>query len=365
VPGKITKVTSKNVSPYSLEVNWSKPLDNFSPINDYTVVWTNVYSGEELEDISPEPPYNITGLTPCTTYTISVIGYNYVGNGKPSDIVTLTTGKDVPGKSTNVNVKNVPPYSLQVDWRLPMDNPCSITSYTVIWTNISGGEEEEGNVTEPPYNITGLTACTDYTITVIAYTEKGPGTPSDSVNLTTGNEVPGKSNNVTIKSITPHSLEVEWNQPLDNACSITSYTVICADSSGGAEQKGNVTEPPYNITGLTACTDYTITVIAYTEKGPGTPSDSVNLTTGNEVPGKSNNVTIKSITPHSLEVEWNQPLDNACSITSYTVICADSSGGAEQKGNVTEPPYNITGLTACTDYTITVIAYTEKGPGTP
>ncbi|CAL4244542.1 unnamed protein product, partial [Meganyctiphanes norvegica] len=210
-----------------------------------------------------------------------------------------------PGKSINVTSKIINPNSLEVNWSVPLDNPCSITSYTVIWTNSSDGEEQEGNVTAPPYNITGLSACTNYTFTVIAYTEKGPGAPSDSVTLTTEIDAPGKSTNVTSKIINPNSLEVNWSMPLGNPCSITSYTVIWTNSSGGAEQEGNVTAPPYNITGLTACTNYTFNVIAYTEKGPGTPSDSVTLTTETEVPGKSTNVTSKIINPNSLEVNWS------------------------------------------------------------
>ncbi|CAL4090010.1 unnamed protein product, partial [Meganyctiphanes norvegica] len=179
-----------------------------------------------------------------------------------------------------------------MDWSRPLDNPCHITNYTVTWANISGGTEKD-TVVEPPYNITGLSACTNYTITIIAYTKKGQGVTSEAVTLTSGMDVPGKIPNVTRVSATSYSLEVDWSRPLDNSCHITNYTVICANSSGEMEQD-TVTETLYNITGLAACTNYIITIIANTYVGSGEPSDSVNLTTLTDVPGKSTNVTDKS-----------------------------------------------------------------------
>ncbi|CAL4090013.1 unnamed protein product, partial [Meganyctiphanes norvegica] len=176
-------------------------------------------------------------------------------------------------------------------WNQPLDNPCHITNYTVIWANSSGGTVQD-TVIKAPYNITGLAACTNYTITVIAYTEKGPGEPTDNVTLTTETDVPGKIHNVTRISATSYSLEMNWSRPLDNPCHITNYTVIWATSSGEIEQD-TVTETLYNITGLAACTNYIITIIANTYVGSGEPSDSVNLTTLTDVPGKSTNVTDK------------------------------------------------------------------------
>ncbi|CAL4059460.1 unnamed protein product, partial [Meganyctiphanes norvegica] len=359
VPGKSTNVSSKSVTPYSLEVNWNQPLDNLCLITNYTLTWNNISGRTEQVNVT-EPPYNITGLTSCINYTITVIAYTEEGPGEPSD--TMTTETDIPGKSTNVTTKSITPYSLEVNWNQPLDNLCLITNYTLTWNNISGGTEQV-NVTEQSYNITGLASCINYTITVIVYTEKGPGEPSDTVILTTKTDIPGKSTNLTTKSVTPSSLEVNWNQPSDNLCLITNYTVTWTNASGGTEQV-NVTEPHYNITGLAACINYTITFIAYTEKGPGEPSDIVILTTETDVPGKCTNVTTKRITPYSLEVNWNQPLDNLCPITNYTLTWTNISGGTEQV-NVTEPPYNLTGLAACINYTITVTAYTEKGPGEP
>ncbi|CAL4090007.1 unnamed protein product, partial [Meganyctiphanes norvegica] len=128
--------------------------------------------------------------------------------------------------------------------------------------------------------------------------------------------VPGKSTNVTSKSFTPYSLDVNWIRSYEIPCPITKYTVKWSQNSDGTDQN-NVTESLYKIKGLTPCTDYIITIIAYSYVGPGEPSGTLTSRTVTDVPGKSTNVDSKSITAYSLEMDWSKPLDNPCHINNY------------------------------------------------
>ena len=73
-----------------MNVYWIPPTDNDCNIISYTLKWTNSKTHVEQQTTVTSPPYNINGLTPCTTYTITVIARTAKGFG-PSNSVTMST----------------------------------------------------------------------------------------------------------------------------------------------------------------------------------------------------------------------------------------------------------------------------------
>ena len=78
-----------------LTLSWGEPFNNFDPIVNYTVSCSG--------DITCPPnfttndntarSYNITNLTPMTTYTFSVVATNSIGSGEAGVVMITTPGK--------------------------------------------------------------------------------------------------------------------------------------------------------------------------------------------------------------------------------------------------------------------------------
>ncbi|CAL4075350.1 unnamed protein product, partial [Meganyctiphanes norvegica] len=256
----------------SVEVSWDVGCPD---ADNYTVAWNG---GTQV----------VTGFTNTTINGLQVESYNItvqaVMDGKDLGETKTSASMEVnpiaPGVPTNIKVGAKGSDNLTVSWDDPTTPTCMGAIRGYILTYHDGSDDTPVEVTDvkSPHHITGLEPCTDYTITVAATWSGGNGSVATK-NGTTGTEVPGQSTDIDNPSSTTHSLEVGWSPSEDNACPITSYTVKWSSDSGGEGQEEGLTDTQYDITGLKPCIKYTITVIAYTEKGAGPASDPKTFTT--------------------------------------------------------------------------------------
>ncbi|CAL4145447.1 unnamed protein product, partial [Meganyctiphanes norvegica] len=277
----------------------------------------------------------------------------------------------VPGQSTDIDNPSSTTHSLEVGWSPSEDNACPITSYTVKWSSDSGGEGQEEGVTNTQHNITGLKPCIKYTITVIAYTEKGAGPESDPETFTTDTDLPGQVTGVENKGITSDSLLVNWTSPEspDNPCHVTKYTVQWVDVYGKLQEASDI-EPPYIIENLTDCSNYTITVTAFTEKGNGKTSEPVDMTTGPK------DVYIEEVYnshgSRNASISWKRPeihcplsfVVNYTGITQWTNNKTTVLGDPQTVEDSNDPKANITAeltdLLPYTEYNVCVTVGDEN-----
>ncbi|XP_065915205.1 uncharacterized protein [Dysidea avara] len=159
----------------------------------YTVMLTNTSSGVVIQSISTDSnSYNFTGLTSDTSYTITIVGRNRVGQ----DVVvnhTSSLKSNVPPMFVGVTPSSIVTSRQQVEditisWMAPsILNLCTtslISSYEVQinYTNNDGRSTDSSSV---PGNITSVLMSdlflghplpgTTYNITVVAVNEAGHG----------------------------------------------------------------------------------------------------------------------------------------------------------------------------------------------
>ena len=141
-------------------ISFSSPENNGgSPIISYTVT-------SEPGNISvtgSSSPITVTGLTPGSSYTFTVIATNAVGNSLPalSNLVMIPTVPDAPTSVSAVAGAQ----QATVSFTAPInDGGSAITSYTV--TSSPGGLT--ASASSSPITVTGLTYGRSYTFTVVA-----------------------------------------------------------------------------------------------------------------------------------------------------------------------------------------------------
>ena len=194
-------LTGSNSSSTSLYISWSLPnvQDRNGIILGYNISYT---SGSIVNNTSTSETFiNITGLMIYTQYDISVAAYTSVGTG-PADYITVRTDSSgmsylsiimrfvfifiVPSSPLNLNYMNITSTSVEVSWLQPSSFNGPNEGYVVMYTRL---ETDMTNSTARIYdtsvNITDLEIYEEYYIVVLAFTDKGSGTPSETLRIRT------------------------------------------------------------------------------------------------------------------------------------------------------------------------------------
>ncbi|WP_432563903.1 cell wall-binding repeat-containing protein [Kineococcus sp. SYSU DK003] len=186
-PGAPTALTAGATAGTTQALSWTAPAsDGGSIITGYTV---NVYAGPAATGTPAQTvpaagtSTTVTGLTPGTEYTYTVVATNATGTSAESSSVTETTF-DVPGAPTSLALGAVGGTTQALTWVAPTsDGGSAVTDYTV---NVYAGSSATGTprteaASGTSTTITGLTPGTPYTYTVVANNVVGASAASNSV----------------------------------------------------------------------------------------------------------------------------------------------------------------------------------------
>lgn len=146
VPDRPPEVRTDTVTSTSMKISWMAPFDGNSPINEYVVsyrtasgtipvsvsvsafysttdsnsrggggVMTSAFSGSKKWIA-----YQLTDLTPFTSYTVQIKAKNAIGYSPFSDPVTVKTAEEPPSEvPTDVSILPLNTRSLKISWRRP------------------------------------------------------------------------------------------------------------------------------------------------------------------------------------------------------------------------------------------------------
>ena len=294
--------------------------------------------------------YNITALTPNTSYFYRVRADNGCLVSLNSNTITVATSAPVSPTATQAD--NFTCTSLNANWGavsgasfyfLDVSTSATFSTFVPGYSNLN-----VGNVTT--YNVTGLTANTTYHYRVRA--DNGCSTSLNSNTITIGTTAPIAPAASSASNFTCTSLNANWGAVsgatayLLDVATDAAFTVFVTGYND--LNVGNVTT--YNVTGLTANTTYHYRVRA--DNGCSTSLNSNTITIGTTAPIAPTAVAASNFTCTSMNANWGAVsgatqyfLDVSTSATFLTFVPGYSNLNV---GNVTT--YNVTGLTANTTY---------------
>ncbi len=169
----------------------------------------------------------------------------------------------------------------------------AITAQGFQWKNTIGGSYTTVNATGTAmsYNLTGLTANTNYTFRAFATTASGTtyGNELTFTTLDQQQESCAAPTNVTASNITNNSADISWTQQGD----VTSWDVNYRVAGADAWNSSTTTSNPYTLSGLSENTSYEVQVIAHCTNGvTSDPSAIITLTTVGINDYELNNVVV-------------------------------------------------------------------------
>ena len=364
-PTAPTDVKATEVTQTTAKVTWSEATDNVG------VVGYNVYLNEtKVNDaLVTGTEYALTELTEATEYTVRVTAVDAADNESERSIVdtftTLTTvDTEAPGVPTNVSATDVTQTGAKVTWSASADN-VGVVGYNVY---VGEGKVNDTPVTATEYALTGLTANTEYTVSVSAVDAAGNESAKSKAAIFTtleaeeekDTEVPGVPTNVSAADVTQTGAKVTWSEATDNV-GVAGYNVYVNEAKVNEEL---VAGTEFALTGLTEATEYTVRVSAVDAAGnESARSEATTFTTlesekpAPEKPSAPTNVKVSEITHTTAIVTWEPAAERAMA-PGYNVYLDDKR---QNELPIEGTEYKLTGLKVGTRYNVAVTVVDVDG----
>ena len=357
-----TPTLQLNANSSAISLSWT----NVSDENGYKLYRSTDGSNFSLlSDISPNTStYTDNTVSESITYYYYIFAYNDYGNSSNSNTVSgeLSSGNTGTGISvsealtksigTAVTVDGIITESFNGIYALVMKD---INGSETIVVKLETSQRDEWSPENNPsaigktIEVVGVidTYSSQTSIeSVSSITEIG-GTPADT-------EVPSAPSNLSTSNITETSLSLSWNASTDNV-GVSGYDVY-----KNGTLLASTSNTSYNVTALTASTNYTFYVKAKDAAGNiSSASNTVNVTTATpadtEAPSAPGSLSTSNIAETSLSLSWNASTDNV-GVSEYDIYKNGSL-----LTSTSNTAYNVTNLIASTNYTFYVKAKDAAG----
>jgi hypothetical protein len=330
VPDAPTNVApGRTVLSHVVELSWTSPKNNGAPIDSYTV------QSDGVSQQCAASPCTITNLTNGQTYSFTVKAHNLVGDSEASAPSAGARPDAVPDAVTGLRVSNPQDGTVTLSWSPAHGDGTPVNAYRVAWPG--GSAQVGGSSTQA--NPSGLNNDSNYTFTVIAVNEQGPGAPSTAQGQSAGKPAtPGAPSFTATNDTSGNNKKIvvlSWTPVDPNGIAPTSY-VIQRDGSNlpcGSDTATTCTDPNVVLDGshhsytITAKNAAATTDAASHSSAPG-PATTVEATA---TPDPINNIStnVSASTPDG-QVPARFDL-GASHGASSTVQCSYSGGSCGQQ----------------------------------
>ncbi|XP_026855233.2 phosphatidylinositol phosphatase PTPRQ [Electrophorus electricus] len=303
----------------SVYMEWEPPVHPNGEILFYLI--RSADREVEAHPVSPTRTlvYTFGGLQPATVYTISVAAVNSAGAGEKANCTADTLPESVPDPPQSLSVVNVSSDAVTLSWLRPARVPGLLQGYRVDSQRLGRSCEPEADrdcvehEVALSVNSTGVSESVTlspllkyrrYRVRVAALTQAGTGEPTIWIHILT---LPGNPDSPPrAVSVVPSStgMKIEWDEP-DIISGPTSYLIEIVTLDGPYRNMSIVRQSGEIMTvivgNLTAFTQYSVTVIAFTgdvtfAHRDGKASEPVLVRTLEEEPkGPPSNLTLTVI----------------------------------------------------------------------
>ncbi|CAB3981683.1 Receptor-type tyrosine- phosphatase delta, partial [Paramuricea clavata] len=364
-------LTVTNIKSRSAEISWPDPKDRerfgvsrfWIKLKKENSLILNITTGRVNE-------YEISNLTPYTTYEISVAAGNDYGFGEESNTSFLTSEEAPSSPPLNIRTTSRNASSLSFAWDPPDTTKQNgvIISYTACISHSENGPCFHTFITsERRWLFVNLNPLTKYYVRVLASTKAGHGNYSESKGIFTSGKIVLLPINLTIINIKSRSAEISWPDPKDyERFGVSRFWIKLKKENSLILNITTGKVNKYEINNLTPYTTYEISVAPGNDYGFSKESITSFLTSEEAPSGPPLNIRTTSRSASSLSFAWDPPDTTKQNgvIISYTVCISHSENGAcFQTFNTGVRKWLVINLNPLSKYYVRVLASTKVGHG--
>lgn len=332
VPEEPRKVRPVVINSTTILVEWKPPLekDVNGIIRGYQL---HVQEVNEASDLVNEPmrydipdgnatEYNITGLQPDTTYSIQVAALTRKGDGNRSRAKTIRTPGGVPNRPvlSLVVVQEEPTVTVEAKWIRPTQVYGQLLGYRLKYGKKGDVLKSIDLLGDVLYKrLDSLENGGVYEVRIAGKNNIGYGQEAIEIIKTPDGVPTSAPQNVSHKLQAPSQVVLWWDPPAaeHRHGDILNYTVHFRN--GTEAHQRNVSLPRTVFSNLLESTNYSFKIQAYTSKGGGPWSATIDFQTPAGVPLKPLNVRGMSNSDTSIEAWWSV-VPNRNDIVGYRVF---------------------------------------------
>uniref|UniRef100_A0A668A627 Receptor-type tyrosine-protein phosphatase F n=1 Tax=Myripristis murdjan TaxID=586833 RepID=A0A668A627_9TELE len=364
------KLEVEAVNSTAIRVTWKPPLQGkqHGQIRGYQVIFSRLENGEprgqpNIMDVAlPEAQEAIIGgLHSETTYSVTVAAYTTKGDGARSKAKVITTTGAVPGKPTMMISTTIGNTAL-IQWQPPKEMVGELMGYQLQYKRIEEDSYTSRDLrkTEEHYTVTGLHKGATYIFRLSALNRAGAG-EAYIKEISTQEDVPtGYPVNLRVTGLTTSSTQLAWDPPAlaERNGKITYYMVVYRDINSQQNSTNRTADTRMTIQGLKPDTTYDIRVQAFTSKGGGPISPSIQSRTMSTSPAFATSFGVKAVMKTSVLLTWEVP-ENYKSQVPFKILYNQQS--VEVQGNLKRKL--ITRLQPDTDYSFVLMSRGNSAGG--
>ncbi|CAG07162.1 unnamed protein product [Tetraodon nigroviridis] len=321
------KLEVEAINSTAIRVTWKPPLQGkqHGQIRGYQVIFSRLENGEprsqpNIMDVAlPEAQWNIDesteheaiigGLQSETTYSVTVAAYTTKGDGARSKAKVITTTGAVPGKPTML-ISTTMGNTALIQWQPPKEMVGELMGYVLQYKRVEEGAYTSHDLrkTDDHYTATGLHKGATYVFRLSARNRAGVG-EAYIKEISTPEDVPsGFPLNLKVTGLTQSSTQLTWEPPLlaERNGKIIYYVVVYRDINSQQNRTNRTADTHFTILGLNPDTTYDIRLQAFTSRGGGPLSPSIqSRTMSNDFPIL--NFGVKAVMKTSVLLTWDLP----------------------------------------------------------
>ncbi|KAL6104044.1 ptprf [Pungitius sinensis] len=324
------KLEVEAINSTAIRVTWKPPLQGkqHGQIRGYQVIFSRLENGEprgqpNIMDVAlPEAQWNIEesteheavigGLHSETTYSVTVAAYTTKGDGARSKAKVITTTGAVPGKPTMM-ISTTMGNTALIQWQPPKEMVGELMGYQLQYkrTDEEPFVSRDLRKTDDHYTATGLHKGATYVFRLSARNRAGIG-EAYVKEISTPEDVPsGFPFNLQVTGLTQSSTQLTWEPPLvaERNGKIVYYAVVYRDINSQQNSTNRTADTHMTIQGLNPDTTYDIRVQAFTSKGGGPLSPSIQSRTMNDNDFPTLNFGVKAVMKTSVLLTWDLPIN--------------------------------------------------------
>ncbi|XP_072028791.1 uncharacterized protein [Amphiura filiformis] len=382
VPSKPRQLTASRILAQSVTAKWREPTTKNGEIQSYRI---HIQAeGAKRQRIISVPgnrlQWEIDDLVSQTTYNIYTYAVNENGPGERSETLTIETQGvvQVPGSPQNLVALADSATSIYVSWEPPSSTFGDIQNYQLYYADLGTGQatrEQEIQVTDTSYTVTGLSPYTRYGFRVEAFNENGPGPSSETIEARTFTDKPtSPPSNVTARPFSASSILLSWNLPPTSQRNgdITGYKVRYRLLENSDRAKTIVVDGilrEFILSELERDSEYEIRIGAVNVNGTGPFTDWIPSKTLRDDQNEDNQppppayLEVTSY-PTKIQVRWGHPRDTSILVRGYMLGYGIGYPDRKIKElSSTTTDYMISNLQANAQYVIRLRAFNLKGEG--
>jgi len=326
-PDKITDLSLSVVSGTQVDLSWSTPADNGSPITGYKIkskVNGVVSTIETSFGDASTSSYSDTSLSAgdVVTYRIAVI--NADGQGPFSNIPAPVTLVTVPDAVTDLTLTVISGTQVDLQWSEPFDGGSPILGYKIV-RSLNGVKAPLTTIPPPQTSYSDTTLSPGDTVTygVLAVNDVGRGLISNIPAPVTLVTVPSKITDLIITVASDSQVDLTWSTPYDGSSPISDYIIdrILNGNLATIETNYDPTATSYSDTTLSPGNEVQYRIAAINTIGTalyGNIPDTV-MTSGGTVPEKITDLSVSGVSGSEVYLSWSTPYGGGPPITGYII----------------------------------------------